>query len=397
MNNKPQPSAFCLLPSAFTLVELLVVIAIIGIMIAMLLPGLQGSREMARRTACANNLAQLSVAVHNYEMAHEAFPAGVVEAKGPIQNEPKGNHHNWIIPLLPHMEEGNTFRAIDPQASVYDPKNAPIMATQLTALVCESDANQSAVANGPRGVTNYAGVHHDLEAPIDADNHGVLFLNSRVRYHDIADGAKHTLLIGEKLTDADDLGWLSGTRASLRNAGANINHALPRQIEWQKIPIDPNPEPFPDRPIMFGDPGGEVPGETPIDPTAPPDPNAAPDAAALDDPADGPDPAPNSDVATPPPATEDAVPPGPPAPDEAGEVPPPPQKKAEPVKPFIPATPENSANPLLFVGGFNSMHAGGVNFVFADGSVKFVTDTISLAILQQLAHRADGKLPPADY
>jgi prepilin-type N-terminal cleavage/methylation domain-containing protein len=117
MKPKPQASAFCRLPSAFTLVELLVVIAIIGIMIALLLPGLQGSREMARRTACANNLAQLSVAMHNYEMAHEAFPAGVVEAKGPIQNEAKGNHHNWIIPLLPYMEETSTFRNIDQAAS----------------------------------------------------------------------------------------------------------------------------------------------------------------------------------------------------------------------------------------------------------------------------------------
>lgn len=396
MKPKPQLSAFCRLPSAFTLVELLVVIAIIGIMIAMLLPGLQGSREMARRTACANNLTHLGVAMHNYEMAHEAFPAGVIEAKGPIQNEAKGNHHNWIIQLLPYMEETSTFRNIDQAASVYDPKNAAVMATQLAALACESEGNPPVDSAAPRGITNYAGVHHDLEAPIDTDNHGVLFLNSRIRYHDIADGAKHTLLLGEKLTDADDLGWLSGTRASLRNTGANVNYALPRQIELSKTLIDPNPQPPEGAPIPFGDPGAEPPADPsapPAGPSAPPDPNAAPDAAALENPADNPDPAPNSDATAPPPAPPEA---GPPAPGGPGENPPPPKKLA-PYKGFAAATPENSANPILFVGGFNSMHAGGVNFVFADGSVKFLTDTISLAILQQLAHRADGKLPPTDY
>jgi prepilin-type processing-associated H-X9-DG protein len=282
------------------------------------------------------------------------------------------------------MEETSTFRNIDQAASVYDPKNAAVMAMQLQALVCQSEAERPAIDAGPRGITNYAGVHHDLESPIDADNHGLLFLNSRIRYRDIADGAKHTLLIGEKLTDADDLGWLSGTRASLRNTGVNLNCALPQQIALSKIPFDPNP-PLPEGeegPVPFGEPGGEG----IIDQLVPPDPNAAPDAAGLPDPADGPDPAPNSDAE---PLSPDAG--------KMQENPPQPPKKPELIKPFIPATPENSPNPLLFVGGFNSMHAGGVNFVFADGSVKFLTDTISLAILQQLAHRADGKLPPSDY
>ena len=71
--------------------------------------------------------------------------------------------------------------------------------------------------------SNYAGCHHDVEAPIDADNHGVLFLNSHISGDDIPDGAAHTIFIGEKIVADDDLGWMSGTRATLRNTGLRIN------------------------------------------------------------------------------------------------------------------------------------------------------------------------------
>jgi prepilin-type processing-associated H-X9-DG protein len=55
------------------------------------------------------------------------------------------------------------------------------------------------------------------------------------------------------------------------------------------------------------------------------------------------------------------------------------------------------ADPTLYVGGFGSYHPGGVNFAFGDGSVLFLTDTINMQILQQLAHRNDGKLLPATF
>src|SRR5262249_25393420 len=68
------------------------------------------------------------------------------------------------------------------------------------------------------GRTSYAGCHHDVEAPIDAGNHGVLYLNSHVRIVDVSDGLSQTFFVGE-VARSSPLGWISGTRATLRNTG----------------------------------------------------------------------------------------------------------------------------------------------------------------------------------
>jgi prepilin-type N-terminal cleavage/methylation domain-containing protein/prepilin-type processing-associated H-X9-DG protein len=203
-------------PFAFTLVELLVVIAIIGVLMALLLPAVQAVREAARRVQCQNNVTQLILAVHNYEMAHTLYPPGTIDAAGPIVNTATGYHHNWIIQILPHLEEQNLWRAIDKKVSVYHPANAPAEAAMPRVLICPS--------NGAMGlVSHYAACHHDQEKAIDANDNGVFFLNSHVRYDDISDGSSHTVFIGEKLPDAWDRSWMSGTRATLRNAGLPIN------------------------------------------------------------------------------------------------------------------------------------------------------------------------------
>ena len=107
---------------AFTLVELLVVIAIIGILVALLLPAIQASRESARRTQCTNQMNQLILAVHEYETAHEHYPAGTINPNGPIKNLPIGQHISWVAPILPYIEERVLYDNIDMSLSAYHQK-----------------------------------------------------------------------------------------------------------------------------------------------------------------------------------------------------------------------------------------------------------------------------------
>ncbi|MCA9028396.1 MAG: DUF1559 domain-containing protein [Planctomycetaceae bacterium] len=211
----------------FTLVELLVVSAIISILVALLLPAVQQSREAARRTQCKNNIRQLALALQTYHDQFEMFPAGTVNADGPIRNETSGYHHNWVIALLPHLGENPLFESIDPKVSVYDLANREARRTRLSLLLCPSDpARDHASVTGERLeplLTNYAGCHHSVEAPIDVDNNGVLYLNSFLRISAIEDGTSKTIAIGEIKRAMDDLGWASGTRATLRNCGLSIN------------------------------------------------------------------------------------------------------------------------------------------------------------------------------
>jgi len=248
----------------FTLVELLVVIAIIAVLIGMMLPAMQASRDVARRATCANNLMQLSLALHNYESAYQVLPAGVTNPTGPIQNLPAGQHLGWLVRVLPYLDEKNLFDHVDLSASVYGAKNAQARSIPVEGFVCpaeyadmlnvlqqRSDAaagadNAAAAATDLKvASSNYAGCHHDVEAPIQVDNRGVLFLNSQIRYTDITDGLAHTIFCGEKRQNKGDLGWISGTRATLRNTGTTINETPPpRTGPDEPLQADGTPAPI---------------------------------------------------------------------------------------------------------------------------------------------------------
>jgi len=290
-----QRSRFCLSTgperSAFTLVELLVVIAIIGVLVGLLLPAVQAAREAARRTQCSNNLLQLNLAAHNFEFSYEHLPSGVLNPTGPIRNEEIGQHVSWTIQLMPYLEQQALYAKFDIEKGTYAPENRMIRELAVRTLNCPSDwmpsEPEAGIAQG-----SYAGCHHDSESPIDLDNNGLLYLNSRVSYAGISDGSSNTILFGEVLPLKTDLGWVSGTRATLRNtSGLNADLTLRQQQQG-------NP------------PGAESPY-----------------------PVGG-----------------------------------------------------------LGVGGFSSFHQGGANFAIADGSVRFLSQSIKPEVFKLLGNRADGEL-----
>jgi len=96
----------------FTLIELLVVIAIIAILIGLLLPAVQKVREAAARMKCANNLKQWALACHNYHDTNNGLPSAMVVPGGSNLHNPTnttGYGPNWIIQILPHIEQGALF------------------------------------------------------------------------------------------------------------------------------------------------------------------------------------------------------------------------------------------------------------------------------------------------
>ncbi|MGL4511723.1 MAG: DUF1559 domain-containing protein [Lacipirellulaceae bacterium] len=101
----------------FTLVELLVVIAIIGILVALLLPAVQSAREAARRSQCVNNLKNIGLATLNFEGSYGVYPTGgsqfLTAAYGIEQNVKNGKPIGvekqgigWGFQILPYLEEG---------------------------------------------------------------------------------------------------------------------------------------------------------------------------------------------------------------------------------------------------------------------------------------------------
>jgi type II secretory pathway pseudopilin PulG len=199
---------------------LLVVLLIIGVLVGLLLPAIQGAREAARRVQCANNLMQIGLGLQHYAAEHNVLPPGVVNETGPVASRPAGSHFGWIVQILPELDQRDLFQLIDFRDGAYGPANQTWRSIFLGFLHCPDDSANAAGTVLSR--SSYAACHHDVEAPIDATNHGVMFLNSHVHLGDVVDGLSHTVFVGE-IFRAHPLGWMSGTRATLRNTGHPIN------------------------------------------------------------------------------------------------------------------------------------------------------------------------------
>jgi prepilin-type N-terminal cleavage/methylation domain-containing protein/prepilin-type processing-associated H-X9-DG protein len=146
------------LGQAFTLIELLVVIAIIAVLIGLLLPAVQKIREAANRMKCSNNLKQFGLACHSYHDVNGAWPPGSLEIPNATYSW-NGDKGSWLVLTLPYMEQDNLYKTFpNPgQANYNSVKNSPMggpLAGRLKLPYgrCPSDEYD---ANAP--VCNYVG------------------------------------------------------------------------------------------------------------------------------------------------------------------------------------------------------------------------------------------------
>lgn len=223
---------------AFTLVELLVVIAIIGVMVGLLLPAVQAAREAARRMQCSNNLKQLTLSMHNYHDTFNSTPVHMHRA-GHDWGGNQGSNGNlsWYFGLLSFIEQGNVFDTVPSTTSGAGFSWDGILSgttplgqmarVNVPTFRCPSEseenrlvpglANFNYVANaGPprhlalpvagsssrsRGIISHSRVTNGH--PNTANCSGALLAssNNRVRFSDVIDGLSNTAAISECLVN----------------------------------------------------------------------------------------------------------------------------------------------------------------------------------------------------
>ncbi len=186
----------------FTIIELLVVIAIIAILISLLLPAIQQAREAARRTQCKNHLKQLGLAVHNYASSYRYLPPG---ASVDLSVTSTGNNGSWGVHgrILPLLEQGNLYNNVD-LSIAWDFQTA-IDGLKIPVYACPSDPKSDQARDPGSGKvtlypTNY-GFNYGTWFVFDTTNgnggNGAFFPNASLTIAAFTDGTSNTLLASE--------------------------------------------------------------------------------------------------------------------------------------------------------------------------------------------------------
>ena len=202
----------------FTLIELMVVMAVIAILVALLLPAVQQTRAAARGVQCRNNLKQLGLALHSYHDIYGMFPA----RQGGSGTVFEGGHRfrmSGFVALLPYYEQAALYDQIM-RAQDKPWADTPWWNQKLTILMCPADSGMAPPAgDGPRGLVNYAFCGGDTYLasvvsesertdPVLAAknlpmaNRGIFGRGSCTRMSDITDGTSNTIALSERCRPA---------------------------------------------------------------------------------------------------------------------------------------------------------------------------------------------------
>jgi prepilin-type N-terminal cleavage/methylation domain-containing protein/prepilin-type processing-associated H-X9-DG protein len=340
--------------AGFTLIELLVVIAIIAVLIALLLPAVQKVREAAARTTCINNLKQLGLACHNYESANGGFPPAAA------QTSPTDNQGiSWIPFIFPYIEQGNlpfdkTKNWIDPanHTTVNPSTGTTNNQNVVKLLICPSappvgqrlgSNNNMAPADYTPIIFQFAGPNIYLTGPTASPYFGKTLPEGSPNpgstsppYNPNYDGT---------YADATYIGVMAinvGRRVMEITDGTSSTLLLVEKVGHTKAWIKRQPaiNPATGQQVEFGNAGWAAPERSFMIGVSGSDPN-------LINPNNG-----------------------------------------------LLATPGPCAINCMNFRQVYSFHSGGANFLFADGSVHFVAESLPLYVLASLWTRASGEVIP---
>ena len=235
--------------SGFTLVELLVTLTVISILLALLLPAVQQSREAARRTHCRSNLKQIGLALHNYHDVHGMLPINTsfTHDVGPLSRT-----RSWMQGILPQIEQGSLYAGIDASLSVQ--ASRPIAEQSIPIFRCPSDLNNGRMnlrSDMPDdwvlGVSNYKACsgsnwafgefkHRETSGNFAGSYDGLNQGNGvacagftgplTTRMADMTDGTSSTFAVGETVTGWTKWAWWFYCNGSTGTCAMPLNYEL---------------------------------------------------------------------------------------------------------------------------------------------------------------------------
>jgi prepilin-type N-terminal cleavage/methylation domain-containing protein/prepilin-type processing-associated H-X9-DG protein len=233
---------------AFTLLELLVVVALIGLIVGLTLAAVQKVRSAATRVTCQDHLRQSALACAHYEMQVGRYPVGCSYEgdKSPTK------YRTWMALLLPYLEQDALWRQSETAFRAHPDFRHPAhpIAVTIPQFVCPADARarttydflySEAEGVSRMALCSYQGNQGRSEAARD----GILFVDSRVRAADVADGLSTTILIGERPPSNDlRMGWwYGGTGFDLQGTLDSVLGTRERNLSsdsrWWKCGVGP--------------------------------------------------------------------------------------------------------------------------------------------------------------
>lgn len=208
-----------------SLIEMLIIVAFISILIAILLPAVQQSRQSAQRIGCSNNMRQIGLGLQNYHASFDEFPVGCDQWRGV---NPASKQLAWSAYLLSFIEQNALFDSINFDLPFDSPTNSAAAATAVPVFQCPSSLRVQ-IPGDRFGHSDYGGIFGERISGPNSPAKGVMLIDIAIGETDVLDGLSNTLIIGED-TRSDDGFWISGRnifdQAFAINAGPGFENDL---------------------------------------------------------------------------------------------------------------------------------------------------------------------------